>query len=875
MKEPSVLAQLIQSYARARKLNRGKQLHAHLISLGGVPSTFVANHLINMYAKCGDIHHAAALFDGMTQRNLVSWSAMISGFSQNGQALEALRTFSLMCGAGVRPTEFAFSSAIQASASFGSLAYGRQMHCSSVKLGFDDELFVGSNLAEMYAGCGSLIEARLVFEEMPWKDEVSWTTMIDGYAKNGNFEDALRAFKEMIDAGRITIDQHALCSALNACAGLKAYRFGQSLHSSVVKLGLESETFIVNALTDMYAKAGDMDSASSVSKKVGSDWNVVSCSSLIDGYVEMNQFEEALRTYVDCRRHGTEPNEFTFSSMVKACANQAVLEQGTQFHAQVIKTSFDIDPYVSSSLVDMYGKCGILKCSIQLFGEIQHASDAAWNSMVGALAHHGRGKEAVEAFHRMVAGGCKPNHISFVNLLMACSHSGLVESGLEYFHSMHKTYGVEPAEEHYSCVIDMLARAGRLEEVKDFIGRMPFEPNAYGWCSLLGACRTHGDVELGEFAAEKLMKLEPGNTGIHVLLSTMYASMGHWEDVKAARKLMRDSRVKKLPGFSWVDVDNKAHVFGADDPSHPQIKEIHEKLEELSVKLSQAGYVPVTASVASNLEEGSRGRSLHHHSERIAVAFALISTPPTKPIIVKKNLRICMDCHSAIKLISQIESREIIVRDNARFHHFADGMCSCGDYCYDGLFSDGKTFKKPRRPYEKERLDAELKLVGEYGLRCKRELWRVQYALSRIRNAARDLLTLDEKNPRRIFEGEALLRRMNRYGLLEEGQNKLDYVLALTVENFLERRLQTLVFKSGMAKSIHHARVLIRQRHIRVGRQVVNIPSFMVRVDSAKHIDFSLTSPFGGGRPGRVKRRNQKAAAKKAAGGDGDEEDEE
>ncbi|KAI6675682.1 hypothetical protein NL676_003588 [Syzygium grande] len=186
----------------------------------------------------------------------------------------------------------------------------------------------------------------------------------------------------------------------------------------------------------------------------------------------------------------------------------------------------------------------------------------------------------------------------------------------------------------------------------------------------------------------------------------------------------------------------------------------------------------------------------------------------------------------------------------------------------------GKTFKKPRRPYEKERLDAELKLVGEYGLRCKRELWRVQYALSRIRNNARMLLTLDEKNPRRIFEGEALLRRMNRYGLLDESQNKLDYVLALTVENFLERRLQTLVFKSGMAKSIHHARVLIRQRHIRVGRQVVNIPSFMVRVDSQKHIDFSLTSPFGGGRPGRVKRKNLRSAAKKASGGDGDEEDE-
>ncbi|KAM7269838.1 hypothetical protein ACFE04_025335 [Oxalis oulophora] len=188
---------------------------------------------------------------------------------------------------------------------------------------------------------------------------------------------------------------------------------------------------------------------------------------------------------------------------------------------------------------------------------------------------------------------------------------------------------------------------------------------------------------------------------------------------------------------------------------------------------------------------------------------------------------------------------------------------------------NGKTFKKPRRPYEKERLDAELKLVGEYGLRNKRELWRVQYALSRIRNNARMLLTLDEKNPRRIFEGDALMRRMNKYGLLEETQNKLDYVLALTVENFLERRLQTLVFKTGMAKSIHHARVLIRQKHIRVGRQVVNIPSFMVRVDSQKHIEFSQTSPFGGGRPGRVKRKNLKAASKKTSGGDGDGDEEE
>lgn len=679
LKEPSVLAQLIQSYSRTADLRRGKRIHAHLISVGN-PSTFIANHLLNMYAKCGDIDSAISLFDRMSHRNLVTWTALISGFSQNKRFSEAVQTFSSMHSSGTKPTQFALSSSIQALASLRGLCSGRQLHALSLKLGLDVELFVGSNLADMYSKCGCLVDACRVFEAMPCKDEVSWTAMIDGYAKNGDSERAIVAFKNLLGEGMVIIDQHVLCSVLSAYGGLRACKQGKSVHAFVLKMDFYCKGAIVNALVDMYSKSRDMTSALNVANSHSMGWNVVTCSSLVDGYVEMEQTDEAFMMFIELRRRGIEANEFTFSSLIKASAGQAMVEQGTQLHAKVIKTSFVFNPFVSAALVDMYGKCGLLGSSTQMFEEIECPNAFSWNSVIGVLAQHGRGKEALQVFDRMVLVGIRPDHVTFINLLMACSHSRLLEQGLECFDSMSKVHGVEPKEEHYSCVIDMLGRAGRLEEAKEFISRMPLEPNAFGWCSLLGACRTHKAKELGELAAEKLMKLEPGNSGLHVLLSSIYASEGQWEDAKATRKLMKETGVKKLPGFSWVDVDNKTHVFGAEDWSHPDKKEIHEKLEDLSARIREEGYVPLTEAVPSNVEESEKERLLHHHSERIAVAFALVRSPRTKPIIVKKNLRICVDCHWAMKLISKVEGREIIVRDSARFHHFAHGLCSCGDY---------------------------------------------------------------------------------------------------------------------------------------------------------------------------------------------------
>lgn len=677
--ESTSLAQVIQTYAKTKQLNKGKELHAQLLRTGYPLCIFLTNHLLNMYSKCGEVEYALKVFDEMPQRNLVSWTAMITGFSQNLRFSETLKAFSQMRGAGENPTQFAFASVIRACVLLGSIEIGKQLHSLALKLGLACELFVGSNLADMYSKCGFIVDACKVFEEMPFKDAVSWTSMIDGYGKSGDFEAALLTYKRMINDG-IGVDKHVLSSALSACSALKACKFGKCLHSTVVKSGLEVEVPVGNALTDMYSKSGDMENASNVFRIDSERRNIVTYSSLINGYVEMDEIEKAFSLFVDLQRGGVEPNQFTFSSLIKACANQAALEQGIQLHAQVVKFNFDRDNFVSSALVDMYGKCGLLDHSIQVFDDISTPTEVAWNSLLSVFALHGLGKDALKTFCRMVQSGVKPNAITFISLLTGCSHAGLVEEGLNYFNSMEKTHGIVPRAGHYSCVIDLLGRAGRLKEAEEFINSMPIQPTAFGWCSFLGACTIHGDKERGKLAAEKLLQLEPENSGAHVLLSTIYAKEQKWEDFRDVRKMMRYSSMKKLPGYSWVDVGNKTHTFGAEDWSHPRKKEIYEKLDSLLDQIKKAGYVPNTDSVLHDMDDNSKAELLHHHSERIAIAFALISMPAGKPIIVKKNIRVCLDCHSAIKYISKAVGRTIIVRDNSRFHHFADGLCSCGDY---------------------------------------------------------------------------------------------------------------------------------------------------------------------------------------------------
>ena len=552
------VGQIIQSYAHKKQLNRGKELHAQLLRSKYPISTFVTNHLINLYAKCGAIEYAQNMFDKMSRRNMVSWASMITGFSQNSRHPEAVKAFSLMRVAGESPTQYAFASVAKACVSLRSVEVGKQVHCLALKHGIRWDIFVGSSLADMYSKCGVMVDACKFFEEMPCKDAVLWTAMIDGYAKNGEFVAALVAFKRMCGDG-VLIDSHVLSSTLSACASVKALEFGKCLHSSVVKLGFEMELVVGNALVDMYSKSGDMESASDVFVILEERRNVVSFTSMIRGYGDMDRIDEALAVFFELRRQGIDPNEYTFSSLIKACANRASLKQGAQLHAQVLKLNFEAEPYISSGLLDMYGKCGLLDHSTRVFDEIRNPTQIAWNSLLSVFAQHGFGKEVMGMFEKMVLA-VKPDAITFTALLLGCSHAGLVEEGLKYFHSMDKKYAVVPREEHYNCVIDMLSRAGRLNEAEEFINSMPFKPNAFGWCSFLGACKVHGDAERGKFAAEKLIKLEPKNTEALVLLSDLYAKEGKREGVKSSRGRMREGNVQKLHGYSSVDVGNKARV---------------------------------------------------------------------------------------------------------------------------------------------------------------------------------------------------------------------------------------------------------------------------------------------------------------------------
>lgn len=679
LQDPQSLAHIIQNYTQLKNLNAGKHIHAQLIRSVRRVCKYVNNYLLNLYAKCGHLDYAQKLFDKMPQRNLVSWTALITAFTQHSLCVQALQVFSQMRIAGENPNQFTFSSIIQATTLLRDAGFGRQMHCLSVKCGFSHELFVGSNLADMYSKCGMIHEGCKIFEGMPHKDKVSWTSMINGYAKNGNYKAALFGFKTMLFEG-ILIDNYAMSNTLSASGAMKAYAFGSSVHSMVVKSGLEKETGVGNALVDMYSKMGDMENALKVCGNNSWRMNIVSYTSMIDGYAEAGRVDKTLEMFVELRRQGIEPNEFTFSSLVKACANQAALEQGSQLHAQVTKMNFTADPYVSSTLVFMYGRCGLVDLSERLFNCVKNPTEYVWNSLLGGFSQHGLGKKTIRVFERMVLRGIKPNNITFMNLLTGCSRSGLVKEGLDYFSSMQRQYGVTPTEEHYSCIIDLLSRAGKLKEADDFISHMPFEPNAFGWSSYLGACKIRGDKARAEIAADKLLKLEPENSSIHILLSSIYAKERQWEDVRNLRKKIKDDNMRKVPGYSWVDVGNKTHVFGAHGWSHILQREIYEKLDSLIEEIKKVGYVPERDAVHMDVDDNTKEKILRYHSEKIAVAYALMSLPSWKPIIIKKNLRTCLDCHSAFKLIAKVAGRSIIVRDSSRFHQFSDGSCSCGDF---------------------------------------------------------------------------------------------------------------------------------------------------------------------------------------------------
>lgn len=641
--------------------------------------------LIDMFVKgSSDMDSARKVFDKMRERNVVTWTLMITRFSQLGYPGDAIDYFSRMLLSDYKPDRFTLTGVLSGCAEARLLSVGQQLHSWAVRSGLASDVCVGCSLVDMYAKCvedGSMENSRRAFDGMPNHNVMSWTALITGYVQgDGQDEEAINLFCDMMLQGQVAPNHFTFSSVLKACANLSDVCFGEQLHAQTVKLGLSSVNCVGNSLINMYSRSGRTECARK-SFDILFEKNLVSYNTIVDAYAKNLNSEEAFEFFHEIEHTGIGANSFTFASLLSGAASIGAIGKGEQIHGRVLKSGFGSDQCINNALISMYSRCGNIEAALQVFYEMGDRNVISWTSIITGLAKHGFARKALKMFHEMLEAGVNPNEVTYIAVLSACSHAGLIDEGWRHFNSMYKIHGVVPRMEHYACMVDLLGRSGSLLEVIEFINSMPFKADALVWRTFLGSCQVHGNTELGEHAAEMILKQQPNDPAAYILLSNLYASEGRWDNVAEIRKNMKQRNLVKEAGCSWIEVENQVHKFHVGDTSHPEAQKIYDELNELGMKIKKLGYVPNTDFVLHDVEDDEQKEQyLFQHSEKIAVAFALISTPMSKPIRVFKNLRVCGDCHNAIKYISMVTGREIVVRDANRFHHFKDGICSCNDY---------------------------------------------------------------------------------------------------------------------------------------------------------------------------------------------------
>ncbi|KAF9604552.1 hypothetical protein IFM89_007673 [Coptis chinensis] len=663
---------VINDYDRVKQ---AVQVHGLVVKFGYGSTLVVCNTLVDCYCKCCCLDLARRVFNEMVERDCVTYNALITGCVKDGGSEDAVRLFLEMQCMGLKPSDFTFAAVLSAGVELWDLNLGQQIHCFVVKMNFSWNVFVSNALLDFYSKQDMIMDASKLFNEMPEVDGVSYNVIITGYAWKGQYKASLDLFKELQRTG-FDRKQYPFASMLRVAATLPNLQMGKQIHTQAIVTSALSEVQVENSLIDMYAKCGSIEDA----KMIFGNGNTVSWTAMISSYVQKGLHEEGLKLFSEMRRDGVSMDQATFACVLRSAGIVASLGFGKQLHAFIIRLGFISNVFAGSALLDFYANCGSIKDAIQTFNEMPDRNVVSWNAMIGAHARNGDGNATMRSFSEMVQSDFQPDSVTFLSILSACSHCGLVKEGLQYFKAMTHTYKVDPRREHYSCMIDLLGRGGWFDELENFMVQMPFEPDEVMWSSVLHSCKIHGNQELAQKSADRLFNMELRDAGPYVMMSNIFAAAGKWDDVGRVKKSMRERGVKKVPAHSWVEIKQKTHVFSSNDKMHPQMDAINRKLKELAKDLEKEGYKPDTSCYLHNVEDNIKVESLMYHSERLAIAYALISTPPGSPMVVMKNLRACADCHAAIKIISKIENREITVRDSSRFHHFRDGLCSCGDY---------------------------------------------------------------------------------------------------------------------------------------------------------------------------------------------------
>ncbi|XP_059665954.1 pentatricopeptide repeat-containing protein At2g27610-like [Cornus florida] len=582
----------ISACASIGAIRTGKEIHGMIYRLEQEMNSFVSNCLVNFYGKCGSLKSARLVFDANLEPNSVSWTSLLSCYCQWGENVEGLNIFLRSHKAGVKLNEFCCVSVLGACAALVKLEVGMQVHSHAVKCGFRMDQFVVTGLINFYAKCSELDLARQAFWEVDKPHMTAWTALIGGYTQQGKGREAIDLFCMFRSSGLIP-SERTLSSVLGAFSHAMEINVGKQIHSLIVKFGFGSFTFVSNALLDFYSKCGLLVESLKAFEEMDAH-DIVSWNTLISGCVNSGSFKEAIEFLHRMLFEGFDPNLYTYSSILSFCGDLPAVEWGKQTHCCIMKPGFDSNVVVGSALIDMYAKCGRLSDARKVFDNLPSKNLVSWNTMLVGYAQHGFGKDALRIYDMMQKNGVKPNDITFIGVLSACGHVGLLEEGLHHWNSMTNDYGIAPRTDHLACVVSLLARKGQTKGALDFIRSFPMEPDKVVWRCLLSSCKSHKDMALGKYAAEKILSIDPDDTSAHVMLSNIYAKAKMWNETAQIRKLMKEKSLEKDPGYSWTELKNKIYSFSAGHNAHFQGYSVHEVLGGLTAQLFDAGYVPDT-----------------------------------------------------------------------------------------------------------------------------------------------------------------------------------------------------------------------------------------------------------------------------------------
>uniref|UniRef100_J3MBX1 DYW domain-containing protein n=2 Tax=Oryza brachyantha TaxID=4533 RepID=J3MBX1_ORYBR len=606
----------------------------------------------------------------------VLWNTLLAGFS----GFEAVDLFVRMVTAGsVRPDATTLASVLPAVAEVADVAMGRCVHAFTEKCGLAEHEHVLTGLISLYAKCGHVESARCLFDMMEKPDLVAYNALISGYSVNGMVGSSLDLFTELVTLG-LRPNSSTLVALIPVYSPFGHELLAQCLHGFILKSGFNASSPVSTAITTLYCRLNDMESArkafDAMAEKTMESWNA-----MLSGYAQNGLTEMAVGLFEQMLALNVRPNPITISSTLSACAQLGALSLGKWVHRIIAEEDLEPNVYVMTALIDMYVKCGSISEARSIFNSMDNKNVVSWNAMIAGYGLHGQGSEALKLYKGMLDANLLPTSATFLSVLYACSHGGLVEEGREVFRSMTDDYAIGPGIEHCTCMVDLLGRAGKLKEAFELISEFPKSAVGPGvWGALLGACMVHKDSDLAKLASQKLFELDPENSGYYVLLSNLHTSKKQYSEAAVVRQEAKSRKLIKTPGYTLIEIGEKPHVFMSGDRAHSQSEAIYSYLEKLTAKMIEAGYRPETEAALYDVEEEEKEHMVKVHSEKLAIAFGLLSTEPGTEIRIIKNLRVCLDCHNATKFISKVTQRLIVVRDASRFHHFRDGVCSCGDY---------------------------------------------------------------------------------------------------------------------------------------------------------------------------------------------------